>query len=81
MILLSYVPFFSFLFLLGIPLGMFLLMRKNRAALYDTTHPKHEDIQFALGGMYMQYEEKYYWFELVLLLNKVRNCCFLEIIS
>ena len=56
-------------------------MRKNRAALYDTTHPKHEDIQFALGGMYMQYEEKYYWFELVLLLNKVRNCCFLEIIS
>ena len=35
---------------------------------------KHHLIKNALGGMYSQYEPKYWWFEIFLLLNKTMMC-------
>ena len=43
---------FIFLYIAGIPLGMFLVLWKNRNALWDEKHPKHEEISFEFGSLY-----------------------------
>ena len=65
---------FFCLYVLGIPLVMFLLLQRNKKALYDVSHPEHHLVQKALGAMYIQYEPAYWWFEIFLLLNKTMMC-------
>ena len=65
---------FLCLYVLGIPLIMFLLLWRNKKHLHDENSPKHHLIKRALGGMYTQYEPAYWWFEIFLLMNKTMMC-------
>ena len=65
---------FLCLYVIGIPLGMFFLLWRNKNHLHDESSPKHHLIKNALGGMYTQYEPKYWWFEIFLLINKTMMC-------
>ena len=65
---------FLCLYVIGIPVSMFFLLWLNKKHLHDESSPKHHLIKNALGGMYTQYEQKYWWFEIFLLLNKSMMC-------
>jgi hypothetical protein len=65
---------FLCIYVLGIPLIMFLLLWHNKKHLHDEKSPKHHIIKNALGGMYTQYEPSYWWFEIFLLMNKTMMC-------
>ena len=65
---------FLCLYVIGIPVTMFFLLWRNKKHLHDNSSPKHHLIKNALGGMYMQYEPKYWWFEIFLLINKTMMC-------
>jgi hypothetical protein len=65
---------FLCLYVIGIPVTMFFLLWRNKKHLHDNASPKHHLIKNALGGMYMQYEPKYWWFEIFLLVNKTMMC-------
>ena len=45
---------FMLLYIVGIPLSMFVLLFKNRRALHDEAHPRHKEILFEFGGLYAQ---------------------------
>ena len=45
---------FLLLYIVGIPLTMFVLMFRNRKILHDESSPKHHAIKNALGGLYGQ---------------------------
>jgi cbb3-type cytochrome oxidase subunit 3 len=47
---------FLVIYILGIPLTMFMLLWRNRRHLHDLKSPKHHLIKKALGGLYMQCE-------------------------
>ena len=47
---------FMCLYVLGIPLLMFLVLWKNKKHLHNTKSPKHQLVHFALGGLYSQCE-------------------------
>ena len=49
---------FCFLYILGIPAFMFLLLWRNRKHLHDEDSPNHYWIKTALGGLYVQCEYK-----------------------
>jgi hypothetical protein len=55
----------------GIPVAIMLTLRKHRKALYDESHPEHEKVMYSLGGLYAQYEEKFWWFEMVIIMHKM----------
>ena len=61
-------------YVIGIPASMFFLLWRNKKHLHDESSQKHHLIKNALGGMYSQYEPKYWWFEIFLLLNKTMMC-------
>ena len=65
---------FLCIYVLGIPSMMFLLLWFNRKHLFDTSSPKYAWAHTALGGLYLQYEPKYWWFELMILFNKTMMC-------
>ena len=65
---------FLCLYVIGIPASMFVLLWCNKNHLHDESSPKHNLIKNALGGMYSQYEPRYWWFEIFLLLNKTMMC-------
>lgn len=65
---------FLCLYVVGIPLVMFLLLWRNKKHLHDESSPKHHLIKNALGGMYTQYEPSFWWFEIFLLINKTMMC-------
>ena len=41
-------------YVVGIPLVMFVLMWWNRKALHNETHPKHRWVNTAFGGLFLQ---------------------------
>ena len=45
---------FMLLYILGIPLGMFLALFRNRHALWDDSHAKHDYVNKVFGGLYHQ---------------------------
>ena len=65
---------FMAVYVVGIPLTIFILLWRNKKHLHDETSPRHHLIKSALGGMYTQYEPSYWWFEIFLLLNKTMMC-------
>ena len=62
---------FLCVYVLGIPAGIFIVLKKNRKHLYDEKSALHNEVVYKLGGLYSQYEEKYYWFELVIMFHKM----------
>ena len=58
-------------YILGIPLVMFLLLFKNRKHLHDTGSEKQAEVEAFLGGLYTQYEPKYWYFECVIIMHKM----------
>ena len=63
---------FIFLVVIGFPLGVFLILKKNRKHLYDKTSPKHHEIAYEFGPLYMTYEEHMWYFEVI----KILVSCF-----
>jgi hypothetical protein len=49
-------------YVLGIPIGSWLILRRNKQALYDAKHPKQESMEREYGSLYLQYEPSYYWY-------------------
>ena len=72
---------FMVLFIIGIPLTMFVLMYVNRKHLHDKESEHHHMVNATLGGLFIQYEEAYWWFELVILFNKTMICGGLVVMS
>ena len=58
-------------YIIGLPFGMFMVLYKNRRHLFDTASKEHERVKASFGGLYLQYEEKYWWFEMVVVLQKM----------
>ena len=59
------------LFVLGIPLLAYTVLRANRSHLYDETSPKHGRIALAFGSLYQSYEPEYFYWECVEMLRKM----------
>lgn len=62
---------FILLYIVGVPFGMFIGMWRNRDSMYDKKHPRHAHVSQTYGGLYDNYEEKYWFTELVVILHKV----------
>ena len=62
---------FGIVYVFGIPASILCVLKLNRKHLYDKTSPKHEEVMYELGGLYSQYEEKYWWFEIFIILHKM----------
>ena len=58
------------LYVFGIPFAIFLVLRKNLDALYDKNHPKHLEVAMEYGSLYIQYESKYWFWELIVISEK-----------
>jgi hypothetical protein len=61
------------IYVIGIPLLVFILLFTNRRNLYsDKINPlKHTELKFELGTLYMQYDQQFYWWEVVVILHKM----------
>ena len=64
---------FLVVYVFGIPLGMFVLLFRNRKYLHDKNrYPnEHQEIKAYLGGLYQQYEPRWWWFECFVILHKM----------
>jgi predicted outer membrane repeat protein len=58
------------LWVVGIPVAVFLFLRMHRRALYDQSHPRHKEVIHEAGNLYLQYEERYWYWEIVIILKK-----------
>eukprot|EP00946_MAST-07B_sp_MAST-7B-sp1_P005133 g5133.t1 len=58
---------FLIVYILGIPCSMAIVLYKNRKHLHDTSSPRYESLKRSLGGMYLQYDDEQYYFEIVLM--------------
>ena len=66
---------FLLLYVIGIPALMFVLLWRNRRHLHNKTSGYHHElVKNALGGLYLGYENEYWWFEVFLLFNKTLMC-------
>ena len=68
---LEIVVLFMGLYVVGLPLGILIALKCNRAHLYDVHSPKHEAVNDEYGTLYNQYEEKFWWYEVVVLVKKM----------
>ena len=63
--------FFIFLYVIGIPLFTLFMLRSNREHLHDMASHKHEEIKDELGSLYCQYEEEFWYWELIEMFRKI----------
>ena len=59
------------IYVLGIPISSWFILRQNKNALYNINHPKQESMEREYGSLYLQYEPTYYWWES---LEMVKKC-------
>ena len=64
------------IYVIGIPLAVFLVLKANLKYLYtegDTEEHKmrHEDCMAEFGTLYLQYESKYWYWEVIVILKKM----------
>ena len=59
------------LYVFGLPILILTVLWKNRKHLHNLDSPKHETIKYELGGLYVQYEEAYFFFEVIVILYKM----------
>ena len=61
-------------YVIGIPFGMLITLWKNKKHLYvekgQEPTEKQKDIGYELGGMYMQYEPRFWYFEIIIIMHK-----------
>jgi hypothetical protein len=62
---------FLVLYIFGVPLAIFIVLWRSRKSLHDEDSQHHEIAESRLGALYLQYEPKYWWFELVVILQKM----------
>jgi hypothetical protein len=62
---------FLVLFVVGIPLGVAALLVKHKKFLFDKDAPRHKEIIHEFGSLYLQYEERYYLFEVTVIFKKM----------
>ena len=56
-------------YVLFIPLLLFYLLRVSKPFLFDETNvEKHKEVVASYGSLYLQYEDRYWWWELVRIL-------------
>merc|ERR1711865_850610 len=69
-LILSFV--FVCIYVLGIPLTMFVVLWRNKKHLYvkEGKEATERQKEFELGGMYTQYEPKYWYFEIIIIMHK-----------
>jgi hypothetical protein len=53
---------FMMLYVLGVPLAVFLTLWRNRKALNDESNPEHEAVAYEFGPLYSQFEPQYWYF-------------------
>ena len=63
-------------YVLGIPIGVFIALRKNKKYLYSagTTEEhrrRHEEVVDEFGTLYLQYEPKYWYWEVTVIFKKM----------
>merc|ERR1712166_1676184 len=65
---------FICIYVIGIPMIMFVVLWKNRKHLYveegKEATEKQKEVEFEFGSMYTQYEPKYWYFEIIIILHK-----------
>ena len=57
-------------YVIGLPGSMFLALWRHRKHLHDENAEHHDVVKESLGGLYQQYEPEYWWFEMVVVLQK-----------
>jgi hypothetical protein len=57
-------------YVIGLPGSMFLALWRHRKHLHDEDAEHHDVVKESLGGLYQQYEPEYWWFEMVVVLQK-----------
>ena len=62
---------FIVLYIIGWPTFMVILLWRNRAHLHDEESVDNPGIRASLGGLYLQYEPEYWYFELVVMIQKM----------
>ena len=63
--------FFLIVYVLAFPGVLFIVLYRNREALYDEEHPNHKRIAKSYSMFYNSYEPEYYWFECTVMLRKL----------
>ena len=58
-------------YVLGVPATILSILVYNRKHLHDESSPKHADVKYAIGGVYLQYEPEFWWFELIIISTKM----------
>ena len=59
------------IYVLGIPLLTLMVLRYNRAHLFNKDSPKHEALENSIGSLYLTYEPTYYYWEVVEMFRKM----------
>ena len=62
---------FMVLYVVGVPLGVYFLLRMNRKHLFDESSPKHKQVTREFGTLFAQYEPKFYFYECFVLVKKM----------
>ena len=62
---------FMVLFVFGFPSLVLLILLKNKKALHDPTHVNYKAVNYEYGPLFLQYEQKYFWYEVVVILMKM----------
>jgi hypothetical protein len=55
----------------GVPVFLMYQLWKNRKALHDQEHNEHDMVNMKLGTLYRSYEENFYYYEIVCILQKM----------
>ena len=58
-------------YILGIPAFFYTVLRLNRDALHDPTHPDHKSVTARFGFLFSAYKPEAWWWEIVLLSQKL----------
>ncbi len=58
-------------YVVGVPAFLLYLLRRNRSALHDQTHDDHHKMLMKLGPLFLSFEEDYYFYEIVCILQKM----------
>ncbi len=58
-------------YVLGIPMGSYLILRKHQKHLWDTDSEKHRGVKQKFGSLYEQYNMDCWWWEVVEMFRKL----------
>jgi hypothetical protein len=62
---------FMVLYVIGVPVGVWLLLWLHKKHLYDPSQPKHHKVRREFGTLFEQYEPKYWYYECFVLVKKM----------